>query len=189
MHPAQLSYELRNETSPDLTRRRWIIGLSLLGVAAGKIVGAYQTGILRRLPDLPFWPFDSNRVNASDYAYSRGQMPDGLPMIVNLGITACLAGAGGKYRAEDNPALPIATTAKAIADLAVTAKLGQEEWRENKALCAYCQAATVASAAVLVLSLPETIRALKSITGPKPAQPARRTVRAIVGRTRAMMNA
>jgi hypothetical protein len=29
MNPRQLSHELREDVTPDLTRRRWIVGLSL----------------------------------------------------------------------------------------------------------------------------------------------------------------
>lgn len=53
MNPTQLSHELRNGQSPDLTRRRWIIGLSLVTVVAGQIVTLYQTGIIKHLPDPP----------------------------------------------------------------------------------------------------------------------------------------
>ena len=68
--PSQLSYELREEQSPDLTRRRWAIGLSLIGAAIGGVVGLYQTGIVKRLPDiLPGRVWDAEKVDASDYAY------------------------------------------------------------------------------------------------------------------------
>ena len=68
MRPAQLSHELREGDGSDLERRRWIVGLSLVGVAMGAVVGLYQTGILRRLPSLPPDLFDAERVDASDYA-------------------------------------------------------------------------------------------------------------------------
>jgi hypothetical protein len=50
--PGQLSRELREGTGPDLSRRRWAIGLSFLAAAVGAVVGAYQTGLIRRLPDI-----------------------------------------------------------------------------------------------------------------------------------------
>lgn len=68
MEPTRLSRELRRGRSDDLARRRGIIALSLLGAAIGGVVGAYQTGLLRHLPDPPVGPFDSDRVDASDYA-------------------------------------------------------------------------------------------------------------------------
>ena len=66
--PRVLSRELRHQTGPDLRRRRWVLGLSLLGTLAGQIVALFQMGLIRRLPDPPVGPFDSTRVNASDYA-------------------------------------------------------------------------------------------------------------------------
>lgn len=165
MNPTQLSYELRNGQSADLTRRRWIIGLSILGVAAGQIVSLYQTGIIKHLPDPPIGPFDSDKVDASDYGYKRLDTPDALPMIVTYGLTACLAGAGGMHRASQQPALPVAMGVKTLFDTLTTVKLGQEEWSENKALCFYCQVATVASFASLALAVPEALKGLKKLFG------------------------
>ncbi|QNH63804.1 vitamin K epoxide reductase family protein [Hymenobacter sediminicola] len=163
MNPTQLSHELRNGQSPDLTRRRWIIGLSILGVAAGQIVSLYQTGIIKHLPDPPAGPFDSDKVDASDYGYKRLDTPDALPMMVTYGLTACLAGAGGIRRATTQPALPVAMAAKTLFDTANTLFLSREEWQENKALCFYCQMATVASVVSLVLALPEASKGLKKL--------------------------
>jgi hypothetical protein len=45
MDPKQLSEELRQGKNPHMTRRRWIIGLSMLGGWMGQAVTLYQTGI------------------------------------------------------------------------------------------------------------------------------------------------
>lgn len=161
--PSQLSYELRKANTDDMQRRRWMIGLSYVGIGAGMIVGLYQTGILRRLPDLPFRPFDATKVDKSPYAYKRLQTPDALLMIASYGVTAILAGAGGKNRTKENPALPIAMAAKAVYDLGVALKLGQEEWQENRALCGYCQAATIASLVSVGVALPEAAKAVQHV--------------------------
>ncbi|WP_266367074.1 vitamin K epoxide reductase family protein [Tellurirhabdus rosea] len=163
MNPTQLSYELREGESEDLTRRRWMVGLSMLGAAAGQVVGLYQTGIIKHLPDPPISLFNSDKVDASDYGYKRLDTPDALMMLVNYGITAWLAGAGGINRAEEQPLLPIATAAKAVVDSATALKLGVEEWEENKALCFYCQVATVASLATVALALPEAVKAFRNL--------------------------
>lgn len=158
--PAVLSHELRKETSPDLTRRRWAIGLSFAGSAIGMIVAAYQTGLLKRLPDiLPGRVFDAEKVDASDYAYRRLQAPDGTLMAVTYGVTAALAAAGGKDRALDNPALPLAAAGKALYDLVTCVRLAREEWQENQALCSWCQVATGITALTAALTLPEAGRA------------------------------
>ena len=160
--PARLSRELREESSGDLQRRRGAIALSLVSVAIGAVVGAYQTGLIKRLPDvLPGSIFDAEKVDASDYAYKRMQTPDAMLMIVTFGVTAALAAAGGKERARDNPKLPVAAAAKAGYDLATALRLAREEWDENKALCSWCQLATLTSAATFALLLPEAARAVR----------------------------
>lgn len=163
MTPKQLSHELRQGASPDLNRRRWIIGLSLLGTVAGQVVTLYQTGIIKRLPDLSLPFIDSNKVNASDYAYKRAQTPDAALMILTYGLTIWSAAAGGKDRADTNPALPIAMSLKTLVDTATNLKLAQEEWQDNKALCAYCQAASLLSLASVVLAVPEAARAIGNV--------------------------
>ena len=164
LSPSQLSHELREEQSPDLTRRRWGIGLSLIGTVIGGVVMAYQTGILKRLPDiLPGRIWDAEEVDASDYAYKRLQTPDAAMMVGTYALTAGLIAAGGKDRAEQAPALPIVAAVKALFDFVTCVKLGREEWAENKALCSWCQVATLVSAATVALTLPEAVRASKAL--------------------------
>ena len=164
MNPTQLSRELREETSPDLTRRRWLVGLSLVGAAMGAAVTLYQTGIIKHLPDPPLSLFDSDRVDASNYAYKRMDSPDAPMMLISYGVTALLASMGGKDRAEEKSWVPLALAAKTVFDSALALKLGQEEWAENKALCAYCQVATLASLASIALAAPEAVSAVRKLT-------------------------
>ena len=162
--PSRLSRELRTGDGADLSRRRWAVGLSFAGAAIGAVVGAYQIGLLKRLPDIaPGAVFDAEKVDASDYAYARLQTPDGFLMIITYAVTAALFAAAGKDRAEENPAVPIAASAKAGYDLVTCLRLAGEEWRENKALCSWCQAATLLSAAIFALSLPEAGKAVRAL--------------------------
>ncbi len=68
IHPRRPSHELRETTSPELRRRRWMVGLSLVCAAIGRIATLCQVGIRKRLPDPPSDLFDSPRVNAAPYA-------------------------------------------------------------------------------------------------------------------------
>ncbi len=164
--PRQLSRELRLGQSPDLRRRRQVLGLSMVGAAAGIAVSLYQTGILGHLPDPPSGGlFDSDRVDASDYAYKRLQTPDGLGMLVTYGITALLAGAGGEDRARTMPLVPLALAGKVAGDVVTNLALAREEWAENKAFCAYCQTASLASLVSLPLALPEAVKAARHLFG------------------------
>ncbi len=53
-------------------------------------------------------------------------------------------------------------------------KLAREEWADNRALCAYCQTATLASLATAVPALPEAAPAMRRLTGgrERPLLPA-----------------
>lgn len=165
LSPTRLSQELRLGDGQDLKLRRIGIALSFAGAAIGAIVGAYQTGVIRRLPDiLPGKVWNAEKVDASDYAYGNLQMPDGPQMLISYGITAALMAAGGKDRARQAPALPVAALAKAVFDLALAGVLAKKEWRDNKALCSWCQVATAISAVTVALALPEAVKALRGRT-------------------------
>jgi len=160
----RLSEEMRHDRSPEMRRRRWIVGLSLLGVAMGQAVSLYQTGIVRKLPDLKVGPFDANRVDKAPYAYSRAETPDALLMIVSYGITGVLAGMAGSDRARRRPWIPLALFAKTAYDSFIAAKLGTEEWRDERKLCLYCQVATLASFASLCLAAVDAFAAGRRVS-------------------------
>ena len=165
MEPTQLSKELREGNSPDLERRRWIIGLSMVGASMAQVVSLYQTGVIKELPELPLPFFEANRVDASEYAYSRLNTPDDPLMLINYGITAWLASTGGENRARENPLVPIAMGAKILVDSIAAAELAREEWSENQAFCEYCQVATLCSFASLALAAPEVMTAIQTLMG------------------------
>ena len=136
MEPQQLSQELRQGKDPHMSRRRAIIGLSMLGGSMGQLVTLYQTGIVSHLPSPPGQQiFDADLVDASNYAYSRFNSPDGPIMVLTYAITAWLADAGGIDRTRTNPLLPIAMGVKILLDGVTNVKLACEEWSENKAFC------------------------------------------------------
>lgn len=166
LEPSQLSRELREGNNPDLAKRRIGIGLSLLGAVLAGAVTAYQTGLVKRLPDiLPGDIWDAEKVDASDYAYQFLRSPDGPMMMVTYGLTAMALAAGGEDRARQNPALAYVASAKAAADFATCLALARQEWRENGKLCSYCQVATAISGATLALTLPEAVAAARGGRG------------------------
>jgi hypothetical protein len=168
--PARLSRELRLGEGEDLRRRRAVLALSFASAAIGGIVSAYQMGLIRRLPDiLPGSVFDAEKVDASDYAYEKYQMPDGPQMLVTYGITAALVAAGGEKRAEQAPLLPFAAAGKALYDFILCLVLARREWAENRKLCSWCQVATALSGATVALTLPEAIKAARNL---RPASAA-----------------
>ena len=92
-------------------------------------------------------------------------MPDAVLMIGTYAATAALAAAGGRDRAERMPLLPVALAAKTLFDVGTNLKLAQEEWADNRALCAYCQTASLVSVVSAVLALPEAARGLARLFG------------------------
>ncbi|MBW4442186.1 MAG: vitamin K epoxide reductase family protein [Plectolyngbya sp. WJT66-NPBG17] len=165
MEPRELSLELRKGKNPDLSRRRLIVGLSMLGATMAEAVSLYQVGVIEELPDLPIPGIDSNKVDAADYAYSVLDTPDGFFMLVNYSITALLAGAGTANRATQVPLLPIALAGKTLVDSIFALRLARIEWRDNEAFCAYCQVATLCSIASFLLAIPEASHAFQFLMG------------------------
>ena len=51
--PAQLSRYLRTATDPEVRRRRWVVGLSLLGAGIGQVVGPTRPGSSGTCPTRP----------------------------------------------------------------------------------------------------------------------------------------
>lgn len=160
MKPSELSKELRENQSPALRARRTLVALSLIGVALGKIVALYQFGIIKHLPDPPIGVFDSDKVDASDYAYKRFATPDAFLMVLTYATTAWLAGAGREDRAEKTPLWVKAMFGKIALDVGTNLMLAREEWAENKKLCFYCQSASLISLLSLLIAYPEFKKSL-----------------------------
>lgn len=161
MKPSELSKELREGQSPELRARRALVALSFVGVTIGQIVSLYQVGIIKHLPDPPIPLFDSDKVDASDYAYKRFATPDAFLMVILYGLTALLAGAGREDRAHKTPLWAQAMFAKILLDCGTNVMLGIEEYQTNKKLCFYCQSATVISFISLLIAWPEFKKSLK----------------------------
>src|SRR5579884_2951561 len=113
-----------------------ISGLSLFSAGIMGVIGLYQIGVLKRLPDPP--GFHSERVVGSAEAYRFG-VPDGFLGVISYGITAGLAAAG----------LNKALLAKVTGDAGVAAKLTWDEWSKHRALCFWCLLSTAATAVSL----------------------------------------
>jgi hypothetical protein len=128
----QLSRELRTANTPGLRRRRTIVGLSLIASGSMAPIAAYQTGLIRHLPELP--RFDADKVDAS--------------AILGLGSYAAtmgLAAMGGSDRAREKPLIPLALAVKVAFDVANAAKLSVDQWRRHRAFCFWCLLAGAAS--------------------------------------------
>lgn len=162
-----VSDALRRLDSPDLHRRRLATGLTLLATSALMVVDAYQTGLIRQVPEPRLRGLDADRVDASGEAYRRFATPDAGPGIMSYGVTLVLLGAGAEDRAQHRPWLPLLAAGKVAVDAASSGYLFAEQVTKHKAVCSWCTIAAVASWASLPLVLPEARRAWRAWRSPR----------------------
>jgi hypothetical protein len=131
------------------------------------VVGAYQMGLIRHLPEPPLRLFDADEVDAAPQAYSRMSlpMPDAFLGLVSYAVTAGLASAGGADRAGRRGWLPALMGAKVLADAYQAGKLSWEQWALHRRFCFWCLLAAGATFAAVPLALPESWAALKHLLG------------------------
>jgi uncharacterized membrane protein len=131
----------------------------LLATLALGVVEAYQTGLLRTVPEPPLQFLDADKVDASGEAYHSFGTPDAGLGIVSYGITMALVAAGPEDRAESKPWLPLLAAAKVMTDALNGGYLFAEQVSKHRAICGWCTVAAVASVATVPLVLPEARRA------------------------------
>lgn len=163
MRPEDLSEQLRMGSGTFLERRRKVARLALLAAGSMGVISLYQLGVIKHLPDPPLPGFDSDRVDASEEAYSMFRMPDGPIGLGSYAATLGLAAMGGKDRAEEHPLIPLALAAKVAFDALQAGKLTVDQVTKHRALCSYCLVAAGATFATVPLVLPEARAALRAL--------------------------
>lgn len=138
MRTAAIRQELLTSRDEDLQRRRNVLRLSALGVADFTLISLCQAGALRRLPELPFKAFDSNRVNAAPDACRMGT-PDGTISTLLYATTMVLATAGGTEISGRKPALDVALGVTVAANMAgAVFCLGDMAFKQKKSAPTAC---------------------------------------------------
>ena len=158
-----VSDDLRRGAGELLDRRRRLAGLSLGSIVAFVGVTAYQTGVVRHLPEPPLPFLDADAVDASGEAYQRLKVPDGALGIASSAATLVLIGMGDGRRAVDRPWLPLAMAAKVIVDALGGLFLTAEQATKHRRFCGWCLAATGAYLAMVPQVLPEARAALQEL--------------------------
>ena len=159
----RLAMAWRGDFSPEMERRRWVIGLSLAGAGLGMLGALAQVGALRRLPQIKAGAADADRSETGAYLYKRAKTPDGLLTLASYGITAVLAGMGGPGRARTAPWLPVALAAKCGYDLFVATRLTREGLRDRGAV-GFTQTTTLTSLASLAIAAVDAWSAVQTTT-------------------------
>lgn len=159
----RVSDDLRRADTPDLARRRAATGLTLLAIAALGVVQAYQTGLLRRVPEPRLPGLDADTVDASGSAYQWFGTPDASLGIASYGASLVLFGAGPADRAMTVPWLPLMAAAKAGLDAASGTFLFLEQITGHRKVCSWCTLAALANVATVALVWPEARRAWRTL--------------------------
>lgn len=159
---AALTADIRDNDSPAMRRRRAVVASSFVGIASMAIVTAFQTGLIRHLPDPKRGKFHSDKVNSSPTAFGYG-LPDAPLTLGAHAANIALAAAGPADRAKRRPWLPVTASILAGAQAAVAAKyLFHQMPKVDKAWCPYCITDALAHFTTFALTLPETGQALRS---------------------------
>lgn len=155
----RVSDDLRRGSGSFLEQRRRIAGLSSLAGFALGVVGLYQFGLLRRVPEPPLPIFGADAVDAAGEAYQELKTPDAALGLLSTAITLMLAGAGDRDRARTASWLPVLLAVKTAGD-AAGGLLLTEQLTKHRKLCFWCTIAALAQIATLPLALPEARAAL-----------------------------
>jgi len=148
-------------------RRMAVLALSLVGAAAMGASSLLQLGIVKDLPDpkarLFGMPFRSRKVNLSDDAYVLG-LRDAPIAFAGFAANIPFLLALGRARPSRKPWLSLAFAAKTFAEAVGAVAFFTKMPRKEKAWCAYCVAGAVASVSIFALSLPEAVRAFRTVS-------------------------
>lgn len=162
MNAEEIKKELRESNTDDLDRRRKIIFLSAVGLVDFSIISLYQTGVIKRLPDIPLAIFDSNKVNASNEAYQFG-VPDGPVSSLTYAATMVLAAAKGTKRSGRKPLLDVVLGATVAANaIGAVSYLNNMIFKQKK-ICLYCVTGAAINIASAVIAAPIVLKSLKKL--------------------------
>lgn len=161
--PDELSRQLRDEDNESLANRRRIVAGSMVAAGAMAVVGLYQTGLIRRIPEPPLPFLDAEKVDASEEAYEQLGAPDGLIGLRSYATTMVLASIGGKNRPTTHPLLTLALAAKVTADSAQALRLTRDQWTKHGAFCSWCLLAAGATLSSVKPAYQEAASAVRSL--------------------------
>jgi uncharacterized membrane protein len=138
MKPEEIRDVLRSEQSEDLDRRRKAVLLSAIGIADFSLISLLQSGVIRRLPDIPYPEvFDTNGINTSKTSYAMG-VPDAAISTVMLAAKMALATAGGSEKASRKPFFDLLLGGVALGHAFGAAQMTYNMLFKKKKICIYC---------------------------------------------------
>lgn len=159
----RVSDDLRLGSGNFLPQRRGIAALSLTAAACYAVVGLYQFGLIRRVPEPSASVLDADRVDASGEAYALLRTPDAALGLTSAGITMVLVGMGDNQRHRERPWVPLVAAGKVIADAGGSVVLFAEQLTKHRRLCSWCTLAAACNLAAVPLAMGEARAAWSAI--------------------------
>ncbi len=163
VRPEELSQQLRNGTGAYMAQRRGIVSLSLVAIGSMSLITLYQMGVIKHLPEPPLPYLDADKVDASAEAYSRFSTPDGILGVGNYAVTMGLAAMGGQERSRNQPWIPLVLAAKVGFDVSQAIRLFFDQKTKQRAFCSWCLLAAGTTLAIVPLTIPETLAAIREL--------------------------
>jgi uncharacterized membrane protein len=163
MKATEIRDALRKEHSEDLDRRRKLMLISAEGIADFTLISLLQSGVVRRLPDIPYpQVFDTNGINTSKTSYAMG-VPDAVISTVMFAMKMALATAGGSEKASRKPVFDVLLGAVSLGHAVGAAQMTYNMLFKKKKICIYCLtgAGLIFSSAAVIA--PTVIRSAKKM--------------------------
>lgn len=158
--PIEVRDELLNSKSKDLVRRRKLVWLSFLGLINFSVISLLQSGVIKKLPDIPSRVFDTNNIITSKFAYIAG-VPDAPVSNVLFAATMVLSTVGGSEKATRKPASDILLGAVVLGHTIGAGIMLYDMLFRKKRLCMYCligAGVIFASAAIIEPAVTKNIK-------------------------------
>lgn len=158
-----VSDALRRGSSPFLDARRRTALLQTAAAGTLAVVGLYQFGVLRSVPEPRLPGLGADSVDAAGEAYELFHTPDSTLGIASAGVSLVLAGMGSQDRHEEQPWIPLALAVKSVADAAGGLYLFAEQVTKHQKVCSWCTVSAALLVATVPVVLPEARAAWRTL--------------------------
>jgi uncharacterized membrane protein len=160
-----VSDALRRGSGGFLDSRRRAAALQMAAAGTLGVVGLYQFGLLRSVPEPALPGLDADRVDASGEAYAVLNTPDAAVGITSAAISLVLAGMGSEKRHEEQPWIPLLLCGKSLLDAMGGLYLFAEQVTKHRRVCSWCTVSSAFLVATVPAVLPEAHAAWKAWRG------------------------
>lgn len=148
-----ISDALRRGSGDYLGHRRVAAALQFGATATLAVVGLYQFGLLRHVPEPDVPGLGADQVDAAGEAYRMLHTPDSPIGMASAAASLVLIGMGDRRRHREQPWIPLLLLAKSLADAAGGSYLFAEQITKHKKICSWC----TMSSALLVATVPAVV--------------------------------